>query len=158
MNSTTVLVADVTTVSFSCEGSWGRPGAVCIHDGAGALLIRTPGRVLEGAAGREACLRAADQACTLGVLTADPAVPQRRSRLPVVWYVPATRSAQVGPSDGDGPVLTFPDGLCLPGRGWLFAGWDPVTATLTVNGSPAAWAADPIDQNRLPGVLTAVAA
>lgn len=134
--TSTVIVADITAVTFAVHNTWEHPEAVDIIDGCGALLLSAPAHVTSGRRQREALLAAADHASNCGVLRGDPFTRTRHS-IPVWWYVPATCAVKCGPSYTNDPIATFTNGLLLPERGWEYSMWDAPTGTLTCGADTA---------------------
>jgi hypothetical protein len=82
---------------------------------------------------------------------ADPARVGVRVSMPAVFYVPGTNSAKVGPSYGDGPVLSFANGVALASKGWTFATFDDVEKTLTCPDGTVGADVGPANQDRISG-------
>lgn len=155
-----VLVVDVTTVTIDTGGTWpGLDSKFVLRRRDGGVYVQLGRKDIRAAGGdpHEVLLAAFDHGTVHGVLTSTP-MSRGRIRVPIVWYVPGTNTAKLGPSDSDGPTVHFKQGVAIDAGGAVHAVFNTETGIMTdISGQPIAEVMAPADADDVSRQLAAYA-
>lgn len=145
---TPLLVVDVTSVTIDTGETWPRLDSMFVlRRRDGGMYVQLGRKDIRGAGGdpREVLLAAFDHGAVHGVLTSTP-LSRDRIRVPIVWYVPGTNTAKLGPSDSDGPTVHFTHGVAIDASGAIHVMFNAETGIMTdMCGQPIAEVMAPAD-------------